>query len=105
MTDQVDDIRMHEVKSSNVEAIGFAFDSATVKRLTLAAGYGAGSDVLKEQAAPEVGTMGIRFKGGRTYVYENVPAFVYVLIANDLSVGGAVQLFKKSPFMADYHQV
>ncbi len=101
MTDE--NIRMHEVESSNVEAIGFRLDNATAKRLALAAAYGAESEVLLAEAA--VGTMRIRFKGGRTYEYSDVPTFVYVLIANDPSIGGVVQLFKKGRFMEDYHQV
>ncbi len=102
MTDE--NIRMHEVESSNVEAIGFALDNATAKRLALIAASGEESDMPMAEAAV-VGTMCIRFKGGRTYEYENVPAFVYTLIANDPSIGGVVQLFKKGRFMEDYHQV
>lgn len=97
-------IRMHAVESSNVEAIGFALDDATAMHLALIAISGAESDLSTAEAAV-VGTMCIRFKGGRTYVYENVPAFVYVLIANAPSVGSVVQQFKKGRFMADYHQI
>ena len=97
-------IRMYEVESSNVEAIGFTLDNATAARLALAAVSGEVRDPPMEEAAV-VGTMCIRFKGGRTYEYRNVPAFVYIMIANAPSVGSVVQLFKKGRFMKDYRQV
>jgi len=98
-----ENIRMHEVKSSNVEALGFRLDSDSAKRLALAAAYGAEDAVLT--AVEAKGTMRIRFTGGRTYEYRNVPSFVYVLIANAPSIGSVVQLFKKQRFMADVRQV
>jgi hypothetical protein len=49
--------------------------------------------------------MRIRFTGARTYEYQNVPAFVYALIADAPSIGSVVQLFKRGRFMEDYHQV
>jgi hypothetical protein len=94
---------MHEVESSNVEALGFRLDSDAAKRLVMAAAYGAESAVLAAEEA--AGTMRIRFTGGRTYEYENVPAFVYTLIANAPSVGSVVQLLKRGRFMEDYRQV
>jgi hypothetical protein len=96
-------IRMHDVESSNVEALGFRLDSAPAKSLALAAAYGAESAVLTAEEA--TGTMCIRFTGGRTYEYRNVPAFVYTLIANAPSIGSVVQLFKRGRFMADFRQV
>jgi hypothetical protein len=95
--------RMHAVESTNVEALGFRLDSAAAKTLALTAAYGAESDELTAEEA--TGTMRIRFAGGRTYEYENVPAFVYALIANAPSVGSVVQLLKRGRFMEDYHQV
>jgi len=98
-----ENIRMHEVKSSNVEAVGFRLDSAPTKRLALAAAYGAEDAVIT--AVESKGTMRIRFTGGRTYEYRSVPAFVYVLIANAPSIGSVVQLFKRGRFMQDYREV
>jgi hypothetical protein len=96
-------IRMHDVESANVEALGFRLDNASAKRLALAAAYGAESQVLLAEGA--TGVMRIRFTGARTYEYQDVPAFVYTLIANAPSIGSAVQLLKRGRFMEDYHQI
>lgn len=98
-----ENIRMHAVESSNVEALGFRLDSDSAKRLALAAAYGAESAVLTAEEA--VGTMCIRFTGGRIYEYDGVPAWVYALIDGAPSIGSMVQRLKRGRFMQNFRQV
>ena len=98
-----ENIRMHRVESSNLVAIGFRLDTSEAKRLLFV------NPEAEEQASlaatDTLGTMRIRFKGGRTYEYRKVPVTLYALIANAPSHGEVFATFKTSPWLQDYHQV
>lgn len=100
MTHEPNDIRLHNVTSSNVEALGFCLDPEMAQRIDGAARAQPIGEMPTDTQTR--GTMRIRFTGGRTYDYYDVPVALYALIANAPSIGAAVQAFKRGRFMGDF---
>lgn len=67
---ELPDIHLKPVKSSNVEAIGYD---------------------------PETETVRVRFKGGATYRYAEVPAELFESIEAATSIGSAVSRLRSKP--------